>query len=71
MPQKLLLGLGFSSWVLDEHDIKSLKFLQFFSKHEMGYYTIQRKKPFTLGVALNDSPVGLLAWIGEKLRTFK
>lgn len=32
----------------------------------MGYYAIQSTRPQTLAVALNDSPAGLLAWIGEK-----
>ena len=33
----------------------------------MGYYSIQSTKPQTLGFSLADSPVGLLAWIYEKL----
>ncbi|KAI9338077.1 epocide hydrolase domain-containing protein [Zopfochytrium polystomum] len=36
-------------------------------REESGYYHIQRTKPYTLGVALNDSPVGLLAWIADKM----
>ncbi|KAI9023236.1 epoxide hydrolase 1 [Hyaloraphidium curvatum] len=32
----------------------------------VGYQEIQGTKPQTLGVAISDSPVGLLAWIGEK-----
>lgn len=32
-----------------------------------GYSGIQATKPQTLGYALHDSPVGLLAWIYEKL----
>ncbi|KAG9100073.1 hypothetical protein FS749_016342 [Ceratobasidium sp. UAMH 11750] len=31
------------------------------------YMKLQGTKPQTLAVALSDSPVGLLAWIGEKL----
>jgi pimeloyl-ACP methyl ester carboxylesterase len=31
-----------------------------------GYLQIQSKSPHTLAYALNDSPVGLLAWIAEK-----
>ena len=31
-----------------------------------GYYAIQSTKPQTLAYAMNDSPVGLLAWIVEK-----
>lgn len=32
-----------------------------------GYYTQQSTRPQTLGYGLADSPVGLLAWIYEKL----
>jgi pimeloyl-ACP methyl ester carboxylesterase len=35
---------------------------------EGGYSHQQRTRPDTLGVGLDDSPAGLLAWIGEKLR---
>ncbi|CAE6387192.1 unnamed protein product [Rhizoctonia solani] len=34
---------------------------------EIGYQKIQGTRPQTLAVSLTDSPVGLLAWIGEKL----
>ncbi|KAF8126457.1 Alpha/Beta hydrolase protein [Mycena galopus ATCC 62051] len=34
---------------------------------EVGYLTMQSTKPQTLGYGLTDSPVGLLAWIYEKL----
>lgn len=36
----------------------------------MGYYMIQSTKPQTLGIGLQDSPAGLLAWIGEKLQAW-
>jgi epoxide hydrolase len=39
-----------------------------FRKHETGYQRIQGTKPQTLGYGLNDSPVGLAAWIVEKFR---
>ncbi|KAF2272984.1 alpha/beta-hydrolase [Westerdykella ornata] len=38
-----------------------------FHKQGSGYYNLQNTKPQTLGYALHDSPVGLLAWIYEKL----
>lgn len=38
-----------------------------FFKTGSGYRTQQQTKPQTLGYALADSPVGLLAWIYEKL----
>lgn len=37
---------------------------------EGGYHHLQGTKPQTLGYALNDSPVGLAAWIVEKFRTW-
>ena len=43
---------------------------QVFQAEETGYQQIQGTKPQTLGVALNDSPVGLAAWIVEKFRTW-
>lgn len=33
---------------------------------EMAYLQVHATRPDTLGVALNDSPAGLAAWIGEK-----
>jgi hypothetical protein len=33
----------------------------------MGYFGEQSTKPQTLGYSLADSPVGLLAWVYEKL----
>jgi pimeloyl-ACP methyl ester carboxylesterase len=40
------------------------------SAEEGGYIAIQSTRPQTLGFALNDSPVGLLAWIVEKWRAW-
>jgi pimeloyl-ACP methyl ester carboxylesterase len=37
---------------------------------EVGYLMLQRTKPQTPAVALNDSPAGLLAWIVEKRRSW-
>ncbi|KAH8981703.1 Alpha/Beta hydrolase protein [Lactarius akahatsu] len=41
-----------------------------FFKNGMGYYAEQSTKPQTIGYSLADSPVGLLAWIYEKLVTW-
>ena len=38
-----------------------------FMENGMGYFGIQSTKPQTLGFSLADSPIGLLAWIYEKL----
>jgi pimeloyl-ACP methyl ester carboxylesterase len=47
-----------------------LKTRQAFQAEETGYQQIQGTKPQTIGIALNDSPVGLAAWIVEKFRTW-
>jgi pimeloyl-ACP methyl ester carboxylesterase len=39
-------------------------------QEEGGYDAIQRTRPQTLAYGLNDSPVGLLAWIVEKWRAW-
>jgi pimeloyl-ACP methyl ester carboxylesterase len=40
------------------------------SAEETGYFFLQRTKPQTPAIALNDSPAGLLAWIVEKRRSW-
>ncbi len=37
---------------------------------EMGYASLQATKPQTPAIGLNDSPIGLLAWIVEKRRSW-
>jgi juvenile hormone epoxide hydrolase len=37
---------------------------------ESGYMHIQATKPDTIGIALNDNPIGLLAYIVEKFSTW-
>jgi pimeloyl-ACP methyl ester carboxylesterase len=56
----------------DGSDDDKAKFAQFrhFVDTESGYARIQSTKPQTLGYALHDSPVGQLAWITEKFRTW-
>ena len=55
---------------LTDRELARLKVRQAFQNEETGYQQIQGTKPQTLGVALNDSPVGLAAWIVEKFRTW-
>lgn len=43
---------------------------QHFFEAEAGYFRLQSTKPQTLAFALNDSPVGLAAWLVEKRRTW-
>ncbi|MGH8008171.1 MAG: alpha/beta fold hydrolase, partial [Candidatus Binatia bacterium] len=37
---------------------------------EAGYFAVQTTKPQTITFALNDSPVGMCAWLVEKRRTW-
>ena len=46
------------------------KLWQAFQAEETGYSQMQGTKPQTIGTVLNDSPVGLAAWIVEKFRTW-
>jgi len=51
-------------------ETQSLVAFQNFFRTGLGYYGIQSTKPQTIGYSLADSPVGLLAWIYEKLVTW-
>jgi pimeloyl-ACP methyl ester carboxylesterase len=53
---------------LSEDEQRDLASMKQFVKEESGYANEQETKPQTLGMALNDSPAGLLAWIVEKFR---
>ncbi|KAL1595331.1 hypothetical protein SLS60_010022 [Paraconiothyrium brasiliense] len=60
---KLMLQLG-----LTQAEKEGLKRTQDFTENGSGYNNIQKTRPHTLGFALVDSPIALLAWIYEKLR---
>ena len=55
---------------LTDRERERVRIRQAFQNEETGYQQIQGTKPQTLGVALNDSPVGLASWIVEKFRTW-
>ncbi len=55
---------------LSDAEKERLKVRQAFQAEETGYQQIQGTKPQTIGIALNDSPIGLAAWIVEKFRTW-
>jgi pimeloyl-ACP methyl ester carboxylesterase len=55
---------------LTEQDKADLAAMQQFQREEAGYAMEHSTKPQTVGVGLNDSPAGLLAWIVEKLRAW-
>ncbi|KAI0123207.1 Alpha/Beta hydrolase protein [Xylariales sp. AK1849] len=50
-----------------ESEIKGFERTKWFEDEGRGYYHEHATKPQTLGYSLTDSPVGLLAWIYEKL----
>ncbi|KAL5375100.1 hypothetical protein DPSP01_011417 [Paraphaeosphaeria sporulosa] len=58
---KHLLGLYTSA------EKAGLERTQDFQKNGMGYYALRTTKPQTVRYALADSPIGLLAWMHEKL----
>ncbi|CAK9109223.1 Putative epoxide hydrolase (Epoxide hydratase) [Durusdinium trenchii] len=62
------VALTMPSWSKEEWD--AVRRTQYFMKYETGYQKIQGTKPQTLGYGLNDSPVGLLAWILEKFQSW-
>ncbi|HJZ72017.1 MAG TPA: epoxide hydrolase [Vicinamibacterales bacterium] len=51
-------------------EVERLKRADAWQTEETGYQRIQGTKPQTIGYALNDSPVGLAAWIVEKFRAW-
>lgn len=55
---------------LSETEKRYLGALQQWSMREGAYYMIQSTKPQTLAYGLNDSPVGLAAWIAEKFHSW-
>ncbi len=55
---------------LSSEEQAALARLQDFRRTGVGYQDIQGTKPQTLGYALEDSPVGLAAWIVEKFRAW-
>jgi len=55
---------------LSDEEKADLAAMARFQDEESGYALQQGTKPQTVGVALNDSPAGLLGWIVEKFRTW-
>ena len=61
----------------DEHlasltplELEGLARLQWFWESDSGYAAIHSTRPHSIGVAMTDSPVGLLAWYAEKYRSW-
>ncbi|AKJ96571.1 multidrug MFS transporter [Pseudomonas chlororaphis] len=59
--------LGETEPPLTEVETAFLQHAAAFADAEGAYGHIQRTKPQSLAVGLNDSPAGLLAWMGEKI----
>ena len=55
---------------LSDEDKADLAAMAHFQREESGYALEQSTKPQTVGVALNDSPAALLAWMIEKFRAW-
>lgn len=53
-----------------EFEKRSLRQHEHFDTKEFAYYLVQNTKPRTLGLAMHDSPVGMLAWMADKLFTW-
>lgn len=62
--------LGEGARELSEAERKFLAEEEKWEKEEGAYGSIQATKPQTLAYGLNDSPVGLAAWIVEKFRSW-
>lgn len=59
---------SFVSWLYSPTDLDVLQRLKYYALHQNGYFAEHATRPFTIGLAIQDSPIGLLAWIGEKFR---
>lgn len=55
---------------LAPEDQARVEAMRVWQQNEAGYSAIQGTKPQTVGYALDDSPVGLAAWIVEKFRAW-
>jgi microsomal epoxide hydrolase len=57
------------SWTDDERAFMAQLTDQYMTE-EAGYFRIQSTRPHTVGVGLDDSPVGLASWILEKFQSW-
>ncbi|KAF1966857.1 alpha/beta-hydrolase [Bimuria novae-zelandiae CBS 107.79] len=63
----LTLGFKYLTGTFSAEEKAGFERTQWFQTNGFGYYKMQSTKPQTVGYALNDSPVALLAWIYETL----
>jgi len=55
---------------ITEDEQRDLDRMNAYNEDESGYFKEQSTRPQTIGYALDDSPVGLAAWIVEKFRAW-
>ncbi|MBO0608882.1 epoxide hydrolase family protein [Myceligenerans salitolerans] len=55
---------------LSDDEIAEIEVVRARGVADRGYYEMQNHRPDTIGAALVDSPVGQLAWIAEKFKTW-
>ena len=53
---------------LTDEEQADLAVMARFQREDAAYAQLQGTHPQTLGIALDDSPVGLLAWIAQRFR---
>ena len=67
-----LLPTSWRNWLYSkiyaEEDINDFSRAKWYITNGSGYFIQQLTHPFTIGYALHDSPIGILAWVGEKYK---
>lgn len=67
-PLHFMSGRGYPKEDFSEDEKAQVMKMREFAMNETGYMALQKTKPQTPAVGMNDSPAGLLAWIVEKRR---
>lgn len=70
VPGGLAPYLGEGAKALSDSETDLINSRRNWDRFEGGYEHLQGTKPQTIAYALNDSPLGLAAWISEKFRTW-
>lgn len=70
VPGGLAPYLGEGAMALSDSEIDLMNSRRNWDRSEGGYEHLQGTRPQTIAYALNDSPVGLAAWMSEKFRTW-
>jgi hypothetical protein len=66
---KLMASSLLPSFFYDDYDMHKIRYMKNIPT-EMSYFLQQMTKPMTLGVALQNSPISLAAWLLEKFITW-